>query len=40
MTGFRLVRGLNTYIGGTAPDFHRISYSLLSPDESSSTQLL
>ena len=39
MTGFRRVRDLNTYSGGTVPDFHRISYSLLSPNEFSSTQV-
>lgn len=39
MTGFRRMWGLHIYSGGTVPDFHRISYSLLSPNEFSSTQV-
>ena len=38
MTGFRRVWSLRIYSGGTVPDFHRISYSLLSLNGFSSTQ--
>ncbi len=31
MTGFRLVKSLRAYSGGTVPDFDRILYSLPSP---------
>ena len=29
MTGFHQKQGLRAYSGGTVPEFHRISYSLL-----------
>lgn len=38
MTDFRHVCGLRTYSGGTVSDLNRISYSLLSPNDISSTQ--
>ena len=39
MTDFRRAWSLCTYSGGTVPDSDRISYSLLSPNEFSSTQV-
>lgn len=37
MTDFRHVHSLHAYSGGTVPDFHRIHYSPLNPDEFSGT---
>lgn len=40
MTGFRHVRGLRVYSGGTVPDSHRIHYSPLNLYEFSGTQII